>query len=186
MADLSIVNAVARHWWALALRGVCAVLFGLMAFAWPGLTLAALVLLYGAYALTDGVFAIVVGVRGGLGGLILVGLLGIAAGVVTFFWPGLTALALLYAIAVWSIFRGIFEIVAAVRLRKEIEGEWLLAAAGVLSIGFGVLLILFPSAGALSLVWFIGSFAVVWGVVLIVLGLRLRGVPQRMQAALAR
>ena len=186
MTDLSIVNAVARHWWAVALRGVCGVMFGLMAFAWPGLTLATLILLYGAYALTDGVFAIVVGVRGGLGGLIVVGLLGIAAGVMTFFWPGLTALALLYAIAVWSIFRGIFEIVAAVRLRKEIEGEWLLAAAGVLSIVFGVLLILFPGTGALSLVWLIGSFAVVWGVFLIVLGFRLRGMPQRIQAALAR
>lgn len=185
MADLVIVTTVARHWWALALRGACAVLFGLMAFAWPGLTLAVLVLLFGAYALTDGVFAIVAGVRGGLGALILVGLLGIAAGLGTFFWPGLTALALLYAIAVWSIFRGIFEIVAAVRLRKEIEGELLLAAAGVLSIGFGVLLILFPGAGALSLVWLIGSFAVVWGVVLVMLGFRLRGASQRTQAALA-
>jgi uncharacterized membrane protein HdeD (DUF308 family) len=157
-----------------------------MAFAWPGLTLAALVLLYGAYALTDGVFAVVAGVRGGLWGMVVVGLLGIAAGAIAFVWPGITALALLYVIAIASIARGVFEIAAAVALRKEIEHEWLLAAAGALSIAFGVLVALFPGAGAVSLVWLIGAFAMVFGVALIGLGFRLRSLPIRVQAAFAR
>ena len=186
MEQLPVVDAVARHWWALTLRGVAALLFGIMAFVWPGLTLAVLVLFYGASALVDGALALVTGVRGGLGGMVVVGLLGIAAGVITFFWPGITALALLYAIAFWAILRGVFEIVAAIRLRREIEGEWLLATAGLLSIGFGVLLLLNPGAGALSVVWLIGAFAIVWGVTLIALGFRLRGLPGRLQTAMAR
>jgi uncharacterized membrane protein HdeD (DUF308 family) len=186
MPTTPLLSAVAQHWWAVALRGVLGVLFGFMAFAWPGLTLAALVLLYGAYALTDGIFAVVAGARGGLWGMAVVGLLGIAAGVIAFLWPGITALALLYVIAFSAIARGVFEIVAAIALRKEIEHEWLLGTAGALSIAFGVLVALFPGAGALSLVWVIGAFAMVFGVTLIVLGFRLRTLPTRLEAAFAR
>ncbi len=185
MADVAILDGISRHWWAVALRGVCSVLFGILAFVWPGITLAALVILYGAYAFADGIFALVAGIRGGLGGMVLVGILGLAAGLITFFYPGLTALALLYVIAFWSILHGVFEVVAAVKLRKEIDNEWLLGLAGLASIGFGVLLFLFPGAGALSVVWLIGAYAVAFGVVLIALGFRLKGRPMRAQRAYA-
>ena len=137
-----MVIILARNWWALVLRGIFGVLFGITAFVWPGITLAVVMLLFGAYALVDGVFAIaaaVVGSRQSLPwwALLVEGLLGIAVGVFTFFWPGITELALIFLIAAWAVVTGIFEIVAAIRLRKEIRGEWLLALSGVLSILFG-------------------------------------------------
>ena len=186
MASFPIAHAVAKHWWAVALRGVCAILFGLMAFVWPGLTLAALVILYGAYAFSDGIFAIVAGARGGLWGLVLAGMVGVAAGIIALFWPGITALVLLYTIAFWSIAQGVSEIVAAIALRKEIEDEWLLGLAGALSIGFGASIAAFPGAGALSLVWVIGTFSILLGVILIGLAFRLRGLPGRLHQAFAR
>src|SRR4051794_34974783 len=141
-----MVMILARNWWALALRGLFAVLFGIAAFAWPGITLGALVLLYGAYAFVDGVFAIAAALAGRTEGLpwwalLLEGVFGIAAGVIAFAWPGITALALLFLISAWAVVTGVFEIVAAVRLRKEIRGEWLLALSGVLSVLFGVALV---------------------------------------------
>ncbi len=170
---------LARNWWAIALRGLFAVLFGVAAFVWPGITLVVLVLLWGAYALVDGIFALVAAVRaaerrGTWWPLVLEGILGIVAGVLTFIWPGITALVLLYLIAAWAILTGIAEIVAAVRLRRVLTGEWLLGLAGVVSIIFGVLLIVFPGAGALAVIWLIGAYALVFGIVLIVLGFRLR------------
>ena len=170
---------LAKNWWLLLLRGIAAVAFGALAFAWPGLTLVALVLLYGAYALTDGVFAIAAAIsgRGGAaptGWLVFVGLLGIGAGLAAFFWPGITALVLLVLIAVWSILHGGFEIVGAIRLRREIEGEWLLILSGLLSVLFGVLVLAQPGAGALALVWLIGAYALLFGGLLIALSLRLR------------
>lgn len=166
-----------RRW--LFVRGIAAILFGILAFVWPGLTLLALVLLYGAYALVDGVSALVLAVRGrrrretSVWPMILVGIAGIAAGIITFLWPGITALALLVLVAAWSIVRGVFEIIAAVRLRKEIDGEWLLGLAGVLSIVFGVLLVLQPGAGLLALVWLVGIYMIIAGVIYISLGVRL-------------
>ena len=141
-----MVIVLARNWWALVLRGLFAVLFGIMALAWPGITLGALVLLYGAYALADGVFAIAAVMAGRTGGrpwwsLLVEGLVGIAVGIMTFAWPGITALVLLYLIAAWAVVTGIFEIVAAIRLREEIRGEWLLALSGILSILFGLALV---------------------------------------------
>jgi uncharacterized membrane protein HdeD (DUF308 family) len=155
------------------------VLFGIITFVAPGISLAALVLVYGAYALVDGVFAVVSAVRrhGSTDRwwvLLIEGIVGIAAGLVTFFWPGITALALLYLIAAWSLLTGVMEVIAAVRLRKIIAGEWLLALSGVLSIGFGVLLALFPAPGALAVVLWIGAYAIVFGCLLIALGFRLR------------
>jgi uncharacterized membrane protein HdeD (DUF308 family) len=178
--------AIVRNWWVLLVRGICAVLFGLLAFTWPGLTLFALVILYGAYALADGVTAIWLALAGGRHEegrmwwqMLIVGLLGIAAGIVTFAWPGVTALVLLVLIACWAIVRGIFEIAAAIRLRKVIEHEWMLAAAGVLSVLFGIVLLARPGAGALALIWVIGAFALIWGAVAIGLSFKLRGLKVR-------
>src|SRR4051812_40770105 len=130
----------ARNWWALVLRGVAGVLFGIAAFAWPNIALGALVLLFGAFALADGIFSIAAAVAGrpreGIPSwaLLVEGLLGIAVGIVTFAWPGITELALLYMIAAWAIATGVFEFVAAIQLRRHIRGEWLLALSGLLSI----------------------------------------------------
>jgi uncharacterized membrane protein HdeD (DUF308 family) len=175
-----MLQTLAQNWWAIVLRGVCAILFGLGAFLWPGITLAVLILLYGAYALLDGILAVawsfVKRRAGGFPwGVFVAGLAGIVAGLLTFIWPGLTALVLLYLIAVWAIVRGIFEIIAAIRLRKELKNEWLLGLSGLLSIVLGVLLIAAPGAGALALLWWIGAFAIVFGVVMVLLGFRLKG-----------
>jgi uncharacterized membrane protein HdeD (DUF308 family) len=175
-----VLRTLGRNWWALALRGVAAILFGILAFAWPGITLFVLVLFFGAYMLVDGIFAIVAAVRAAGEEdrwwlLLIEGILGVLAGLVAFFWPGLTALALLYFIAAWAIVTGIMEIVAAVRLRQEIEGEWALGLSGLLSVIFGVLLVVLPApAGLLSLVWLIGAYAVATGVLLLILAFRVR------------
>lgn len=152
-------------------------LFGIAAFVWPGLTLFVLVALYGAYAIVEGAISLVGAFRSGEGfrwSLLLWGLLGIAAGIVAFVWPGITALALVYVIAVWAIVKGIVQIAVAVRVRREIKGEWLLGLVGLLSVAVGVLLAAFPGAGALSLVWLIGAYALVAGGATMALGLRLR------------
>lgn len=175
-----MLDILARNWWAIALRGLVAVLFGVAAFIWPGLTLTVLIFLWGAYALVDGIFALVAAVRAAQmkmtwWPLVLNGVLGIAAGIVAFVWPGITALVLLYLIAAWAIVTGVLEIIVAVRLRSVISGEWLMGLAGLLSILVGVVLIAAPGTGALAVVWMIGAYAVVFGVVLIALGFRLRG-----------
>jgi uncharacterized membrane protein HdeD (DUF308 family) len=173
-----VLPMLAGNWWALLVRGIVAVLFGLVALFWPGLTLWVLILFFGAYALVDGIFAIVAGIRG-TGGrrwlLFAEGALGVLAGLVAFFWPGMTALVLLYVIAFWAILTGIFEIVMAISLRREIENEWLMALGGVLSVIFGLILAVLPGVGLLSLVWLVGIYAIVFGVSLIVLGFRVRG-----------
>jgi len=153
--------------------------FGILAFVWPGLTLAVLILLYGAYALVDGVFALVAAFTGGAKmvptwWLVVVGLLGIAAGLVTFLWPGVTALVLIFFIGGWAIAHGVFEIVGAIKLRKEIDNEWWLILAGALSVIFGIAVLAAPGAGALALVWVIGAYSLVFGILLVGLALRLR------------
>jgi uncharacterized membrane protein HdeD (DUF308 family) len=173
-------DLLARNWWAVVLRGVAGIIFGIVALVLPVATIAALVLLFGAYALVDGIFNIVAAVTGRTGErpwwtLLLAGLVGIGAGLATFFLPGLTALTLLYVIAAWAIVIGVLEIAAAVRLRRVITNEWWLGLGGALSIVFGVLIMLAPGAGALVMVLWIGAFAVVYGIALVVLGLRLRG-----------
>ena len=174
-----LAQALAQRWWVVVLRGVIAVLFGLAAFFWPGLTGAALVLAFGAYAFVDGVFALAAAIGRAQGAqrwaLLLEGVLGIAAGLAAFFWPGLTALTLIYLIAVWAIVTGVFEIIAAVQLRREIDNEWALGLSGVLSIVLGGLLIFQPGAGGLALLWIIGGYALAFGVLLIIVGFRLRG-----------
>ena len=176
----TVLPVLSRNWWALALRGLAAIIFGILAFVWPGITLWALILLFGAYMLVDGVFAIVAAVRAAGDDarwwlLLVEGILGVLAGIVAFVWPGLTALALLYFVAAWAIVTGIFEIVGAIRLRREIEGEWALILGGALSVLFGVLLVAVgPGVGLLSLVWLIGVYAVAFGVLLLILGFRVR------------
>ena len=173
------VDSLSRNWWAVSLRGLAGILFGIITFFAPGISLAALVLLFGAYAFADGVLTIISAIRRRGADrwwlLMLNGLVGIAAGILTLVWPGITALALLYVVAAWALVTGVLEIAAAIRLRKAITGEWLLALSGVLSIALGVMLVLWPGAGALALVIWIGAYAFVFGVLLLALGLRLRG-----------
>jgi uncharacterized membrane protein HdeD (DUF308 family) len=169
------------HWWALAIRGGIAIIFGLAALLRPGIALEALILLFGAYALVDGVFAIV-GVFGGTRGgtprwlLLIEGIVGILAGIVAFVLPGLTAVVLLYLIAAWAVVTGIFEIASAIRLRQEIRGEWALIIGGALSVLFGVILaVIGPVAGLLSLIWLIGIYALVFGILMLVTAFQVRG-----------
>jgi uncharacterized membrane protein HdeD (DUF308 family) len=178
-----VVDELARHWWVVALRGLVAVLFGILAFVWPGLTLAALVFLFGAYALVDGILGVVAALRGDAQhrlAMLLEGVVGILAGLAAFAWPGLTALVLLYIIAFWAILTGVLEIVAAVRLRRVIQNEWSLLIGGALSVLFGVMLVVAPGAGALAVVWIIAAYAVVFGIALLALAWRLRGHAQRL------
>jgi uncharacterized membrane protein HdeD (DUF308 family) len=179
---------LARNWWILAIRGVAAILFGIGAFLWPGITITVLVLLFGAYALVDGIFAVFAGITARKEQerwwmMVLEGLAGIVIGVITFFYPGITQLVLLYFIAAWSIVTGAFEVAAAIRLRKEIEGEWLLALAGIASMLFGILLVILPGPGALALIWLIGSYAIISGILLLVLALRLRSLRDTLRPA---
>lgn len=172
-----MITTLAQNWWTLALRGLAAVIFGILAYLWPDITFTVLVLFFGAYALWDGVFALIgafrtAGERRWM--LILEGLVGIAAGIVTFIWPGAASLAILTIIAAWAIITGIFEIIAAIRLREEIEGEWLMLFSGLLSVLFGIALAIWPAAGLVAVTWMIGAYAIVFGILLIVLGFRLR------------
>jgi uncharacterized membrane protein HdeD (DUF308 family) len=171
---------LARNWWALALRGVLAIVFGVLAFVNPGITLAALVLLFGAYSLVDGVFAIIAGLRAAQRHerwwpFALEGLASIVVGIIAFLMPAAAAFALLMLASAWSIVTGVFRIAAAIRLRKQIQGEWLLILNGILSVAFGVIIALFPGAGLVTLVWLIGFYAVLFGIILLALAFRLRG-----------
>jgi len=175
-----VLGQIARNWWVFLLRGIVAILFGVLAFLRPGITLEALVLLFAFWALFDGVFSLI----GSIGAaearepwwpLVLIGLLGIAAGILTLRYPGVTALALLFVIAFWSILRGIIEIAAAVRLRDLIQGEWWFILGGIASIVFGVLVVMYPVSGLLAAVWLLGIYAVIFGITQIMLGFRLRG-----------
>lgn len=175
-----MVKTLTQNWWLIVLRGVLSILFGVVAFVWPGITLEALILVFGAYALVDGLFAAGTGIvgTGASGGmrwlLVLGGLAGIIAGVLTFFYPGITAISLLYFIASWAIVTGIFEVVAAFQLRQEITNEWSLIIGGLLSVVFGVLVFAFPQAGALSILWLIGTYAVIYGAAIVALGFRVK------------
>jgi uncharacterized membrane protein HdeD (DUF308 family) len=179
-----MLELLARHWWALALRGVFAVLFGLLTFIVPGITLVFLVLLFGAYVSLDGIFNIMWAARaaGHRWPLLLEGIIGIIAGIVTFSWPGITAIVLLYLIAFWAIFTGVLEVVAGIRLRKHIVNEWLLIIVGVLSLLFGILILISPGAGALVILFWIGTYALIFGIILIILAFRLRGLAQNLAA----
>lgn len=172
------LHTLAKNWWLLLLRGIAGILFGILAFAWPGITLLSLVILYGLYAFLDGLFAILAAIKGGgvesRWWLILIGILGVAAGLVTFFWTGITALVLTMFIGAWALIHGIFEIVGAIKIRKEIDNEWWLILSGALSVLFGLVILIRPGAGALALVWLIGAYAIVFGGLLVGFAFRLK------------
>lgn len=178
-----LLQALADNWWLLLLRGIAGVLFGVLAFIWPGLTILSLTLLWGAYALVDGGAALWAAITGGGGRfsggsrvwLLAVGVLGIAAGIIAFVWPLATAEILVLLIGAWAVATGIMQLWGAIQLRKEIDGEWLLILSGAVSILFGLILMFQPLAGALAVVWMIGTFAIAFGIVHIVLAFRLRG-----------
>jgi uncharacterized membrane protein HdeD (DUF308 family) len=174
-----MLEALVRNWWLLLLRGIAAIAFGIMAFAWPALSLLTLVIMFGAYALVDGAISIgaALGNRGGgvpRWWLMIAGIAGIAAGLMTFFWPGLSALILLTFIAGWAIAHGVFQIVTAIQLRKVIDNEWLLILGGVLSVAFGIVMLVSPGAGALALIWVVAGYAIAYGVLLVAFSVRLR------------
>jgi len=184
-----MLGFLARNWWLVVLRGVAAIVFGILTFISPIGSIAVLVLFWGVYALVDGVCAIVAAFKGPHPGgfpwwMFIVGVVAVIAGIYAFVSPALTALALLYVIAAFAIVRGVTEITAAIRLRKEIDNEWMLIAAGALSLLFGLFLFAFPGAGALALIVYIGAMAIVVGVIELLLGLRLhRLAPPRSAAA---
>jgi uncharacterized membrane protein HdeD (DUF308 family) len=186
---------LARHWWILALRGVAAIVFGLLAWFWPDITLIILVTLFGAYALVDGVFILIAAARGRSREprwiVAVMGVAGILIGLSTLLWPDLTAVALVYLIAAWAGTMGAMAVLAAITLRRDGEDERLQIVIGVMAILFGVFIAIFPGPGALALVWLIGAFAVAYGVLLLALAVRLRdwrqldGSPSRRDAAMA-
>ena len=176
-----MLNLLARNWWLVEIRGVAAIAFGLLAFLWPGPTLLVLVTLFAAYMLIDGVALLASLVRGEPATLChrlsvaVMGVLGVAVGIATIFWPGITALALLYLVAFWAITLGLAQAIAAIRLRQEISGEVWFVVGGLLTVVFGVFLLAFPGSGLLSLVWIVGAWAIVFGITNLVLAWRLRG-----------
>ena len=179
-----ILNALSENWWLFLLRGIAAIIFGILAFVWPGITLLSLTLVFAAYALVDGFCALWAAISGRTSEMMprwwlaVVGIIGVLAGLIAFAWPGMTALLLLLLIASWAIVIGALEIFGAIRLRKEIEGEWWLIISGLLSIAFGVILFVQPGSGALALVWVIGIYAILAGGSLIGLAYRLKNLKQ--------
>jgi len=181
-----MLSSLTRNWWLAALRGTLAVIFGVAAFVWPGLTFEVLVLLFGAYAFVDGVVVLGFGLLAAGDGerwwpLVLGGVVGIATGVLTFAQPAAMALALVYVIGAWAIVTGILEVAAAIRLRKVITSEWLMGFSGALSIVFGVIVLAQPGAGALALVFLFGFYAILAGISQISLGFRLRGLGESLR-----
>lgn len=181
-----MLNFITREWWVFLVRGIAAILFGVMALVWPGPTLLVLVIMFGAYVLVDGVALLVALIRGDAlarrhaWAVGIMGVLGIVAGIVTFLWPDATALSLLYVVAFWAIAMGVFQMITAIALRREIDGEFWMGLGGLLSVVFGAYLILFPGAGLLSLVWLVGFWAVAFGVSSVGLAFRLRGIDREL------
>jgi uncharacterized membrane protein HdeD (DUF308 family) len=174
----------ARHWWVFAVRGLAAVVFGILAFVWPGLTVGVLILFFGVFVFADGLLTVIGAIRTRAQNdrwwaYLLEGLAGVAIGVLTFTWPQVTGLILLYFIAIWALATGLMEILAAIRLRKEIEGEWALIVSGLASVIFGLILAFRPGAGALGIVWLIGGYAILFGLLLFAVAFRLKSLQGR-------
>jgi uncharacterized membrane protein HdeD (DUF308 family) len=171
-------DVLARYWWLILLRGIAAIIFGVLAFVWPGITLVTLVLLFGAFTLVDGVLSLGHAIMGGNVGsrwwLALIGVLGILVGLMAFVQPAYFALVLLVFMASWAIVLGVFQIIGAIRLRKEIDNEWAIGLSGALSVLFGVVLLVAPGAGALAFIWVIGVYAVVFGILLVMAAFKLK------------
>lgn len=174
-------NVLTRNWHWVALRGVVAILFGVLTLVYPQITLVTLVLWFGVFVLVDGVFHVVAAIANRRGephwvAMLIGGVLGIVVGIITFAMPGITAITLLYLIGFWAIVVGAAEIATAIRLRKVISGEWMLIVAGILAVVFGVFLIARPGAGALAVVLWIGIYALLAGVLQLMLAFKLRSV----------
>lgn len=174
-----MLDRLAANWWMLAIRGACAIIFGVLAWIWPGITLFALIILFGAYSLVDGVIAIGGAIRGGVPGqsrawMAFVGVCGVAVGLIAFFWPGVTSLVMLMLIAAWAVVTGVFEIIAAISMRKEVSGTGWEVVSGVVSVLFGVVLFAWPASGVLTLVWLVGLFSILFGVMSLFAAFRLR------------
>ena len=185
LASRPLLRSMAEHWWLMLLRGIAAVIFGVLSLVWPAISALSLVLLWGAYTFADGIFSLGAAIMGKAAPtqsrwwLAITGVLGIAAGLIAFFAPGLTAGVLLIFIAIWAIVIGVMAIVGAIQLRKEIEGEWLLILSGAIAVLFGILMFFQPAAGALAVIWMIATFAIIFGVDLIVLAFKLKGFKDR-------
>jgi len=183
--DLRLLEGLAENWWLMLLRGVAAIVFGVLTFGWPSASIMVLALVWGAYALADGVFALWAGVvgrttaRSARWWLAVVGVLGIAAGGLALAWPGITAMVLMFFLAGWLFAVGILQVWGAIRIRKEVEGEIWLALSGLLSIGVAILLVARPTTALLATAWAIGAVAILVGISYIALGFRLRRAMRR-------
>jgi uncharacterized membrane protein HdeD (DUF308 family) len=179
-----VLKGLADSWWTFAVRGVIALLFGIGALSYPALTVFVLVIFFGAFVLVDGVTALVMGFGGKKRpAYVFLGLVSVAAGLFAIVRPGATALALLWLIGLWALVRGIGEIVAAIQIRKEVEGEWAIALSGVVSVLFGIFVLARPGAGALAMVWLIAIYAFASGLLKLMLGFRLRRVKKALDSA---
>jgi len=179
MREQRLSAILCRAWWMLLLRGVIAILFAIMCWTRPGISLAALMWVFAAYTLADGILSVVTAISGRKEHefwwvLLIQGIIGVGVGLMTFAAPGVTALIFLFYIAIWAMTKGVLEIVAAIRLRKEIEGEWLLILGGLVSVLFGLALMAHPGAGALTMLWLVAAYAFIFGLILIVLAFRVR------------
>ncbi|MCO5118383.1 MAG: HdeD family acid-resistance protein [Burkholderiaceae bacterium] len=178
--ELRLLEGLAGNWWLMLLRGLAALVFGALTFGWPTASIVALAVVWGAYALVDGVFALWAGVVGRTTALrarwwlATVGAMGIIAGGLAIAWPGITAMVLMFFLAGWLFAVGILQVWGAIRIRKEVEGEIWLALSGLLSIGIAILLVAQPAAALLATAWAIGAVAILVGISYIALGFRLR------------
>lgn len=185
-----MLRMLSRNWWYFVLRGLVAIAFGVLALVYPLATITTLVILFGIFALAEGVFNVIAsiasaGSKESWWAQLLAGVASIVFGALTLVWPGITAVVLLYLIAGWAVVRGILEIAAAFRLRKIIQGELVLILSGVISILLGLFLFARPGAGAVGMAWLIGVYALVFGLLAIILGFRLRGLKKRLEQAAA-
>ncbi|MEG6508564.1 HdeD family acid-resistance protein [Methyloligella sp. 2.7D] len=185
--DVALSEALSASWWAMGLRGLFGIAFGLICILVPSAAILTLVLLFAAYMLVDGVFAIVSGIQKAQHGerwglLILEGVVDIAAGAIAFLWPGLTALVFVYLIAFWAVLSGFLMLAAAFSLTLE-HGRWWLALGGIASIIFGIVLLVAPLVGAVVLTWWVGAYALIFGAILLVLAFQLHGKHEEKQSA---
>ena len=180
MPQPSLLGAMSKNWWLLLLRGLAGIAFGVLALMWPGITLILLVAFYGAWALIDGVLALYMAITGKGGStwwLVLVGIAGLVAGALTFFWPGVTALVLVLFIGAWALVSGIFQIIGAIQLRKQIDNEWWLILGGVVSVLFGLYVLVYPGGGALALIWAIAFYSILFGILMVAASFKLKKIP---------
>jgi uncharacterized membrane protein HdeD (DUF308 family) len=184
-------DTLTRNWWTLALRGLAAVVFGVLTLAWPGISLRVMIALFGAFALVNGVMAVAASYEAHKrhlhwGSLLAVGILDLIAGAVTWFWPGLTALALLYVVVAWALVTGILTIGASIEFHDGIPHAWLLALTGVLSVVLAVVLAMDPRSGILSLVLVVGIYAIVGGISELIFAFHVRGLQKNVRKTVSR